>query len=285
MGLEQYIRAGANLERRIISVTTVQPGTGSVNLGSAYILLSVSTDRPCRLRLYDTSQSLVNAGEQARLFGNTSVSASVALVGDFSMSAPGVYSIDPPLYGITQNTLTYYRVESTQSLEQPIVTFTRYNIEDAQVSIANRVTLPNIMGQLLPQQISSGSIQESSIPRTYLLVSASVVNTTVPTRLRLYSTKESLTNQTELSRSFTTESSNNSNLIVDAILTGSEITYFVPKIAGANLQTMGTNLNSIRTNQEAIMGLNELYYVLQNVSTGGSAANITASLHVFSLED
>lgn len=285
MGLEQYIRAGANLERRIITVTSTQPGTGSVDLGSAYILLSVSTDRPCRLRLYDNSQSLANSGERARLFGNTSVSASVALVGDFSMSAPGVYSIDPPLYGVTQNTLTYYRVENTQSLAQPTLTFTRYNIEDTQVSTANRVTLPNIMGQLLPQQISSGSIQESSIPRTYLLVSASLSNTAVPTRLRLYSTKESLTNQTELSRSFTTESRNNSNLIVDAILTGSEITYFVPKIVGANLQTMGTNLNSIRTNQVAIMGLNEVYYVLQNLATTGTAASISASLHVFSLED
>jgi hypothetical protein len=69
------------------------------------------------------------------------------------------------------------------------------------------------------------------------------------------------------------------------ILSGSETTYFTPKIIGANLQTMGTDLNAIRTDRVAIVGLNELYYVIQNPNTSGPILPISASIHVFSLED
>jgi hypothetical protein len=48
---------------------------------------------------------------------------------------------------------------------------------------------------------------------------------------------------------------------------------------------MGTNLNTIRTDRSAIMGVNELYYIIQNVSSSGGAVPVTASLHVFALED
>jgi hypothetical protein len=69
------------------------------------------------------------------------------------------------------------------------------------------------------------------------------------------------------------------------ILSGSETTYFTPKIIGANLQTMGTDLNTIRTDRVAIVGLNELYYVIQNPNTSGPILPISTSIHVFSLED
>lgn len=288
MGLEQYILAGAKLERSVASVTTTAQGSGSIELGSVYVLLSVSTNFPCRFRLYDNSQSLDNVGESVRQFGNTNISASVALVGDFSMSAAGTYTIDPAVYGITHDPfskLSYYRVDNTQSGQYPTIEFNRYLMEVPEISTLNRVTLPNITASLAPGQIVSGTLSSPTVPRTYLLVSASLIGPTALTRLRLYSTNESLTNVTEISRSFATESSNNSKLIVDAILSGSETTYFVPKIAGANLQTMGTNLNTIRTDRAAIMGLNELYYIIQNVATSGGTVASTASLHVFSLED
>lgn len=289
MGLEQYIRAGANLTRNDIVLQTTPSGSGSVDLGSAYVLLSISTTSPCRLRLYDNSQSLANTGEIGRVFGNTSVSASTALIGDFTMSVAGTYTIDPVMYGMVENStnkLTHYRVNNTQSGVYPTITFTRYLLEDSSISTANRINFPQITGSLTPGQIVSGTLlSTTNIPRTYLLVSASVSGSSTAARLRLYTTNESFTNITEISRSFATESANNSKLILDAILTGSETTYFVPKIVGANLQTMGNNLNTIRRQQSSIMGNNELYYVLQNPLTTGGAMRITASVHVFSLED
>ena len=290
MGLEQYIRAGVALTRDIITFTASPSGSGSINLGSAYTLLSVGTNSPCRLRLYDTFDSLTNAGERARSFGNTSVSASTALVGDFSMSAAGTYTIDPPVYGVLENPtnkLTYYRTENTQSGVNPAITITRYLMEDSSISTLNRVNFPQITASLQANIIISGTLlSATNIPHTYLLVSASMIgSSTGSARLRLYTTNESFSNLTEISRSFTTESSNNSKLIVDAILTGSEVTYFVPKIAGANLQTMGTDLNVIRLDRAAILGNNELYYVLQNAVSSTATIRVTASLHVFSLED
>jgi hypothetical protein len=242
------------------------------------------------LRLYDNLASLTDNGERTRVFGDTSVSASTALVGDFSMSVAGTYTIDPPVYGVIEEpltNLTYYRTENTQSGVNPVRTVTRYLLEDSSVSTLNRVNFPQITASLQVNEIVSGTlISATNIPHTYLLVSASMVGSSAgQARLRLYTTNESLTNLTELSRSFATESSNNSKLIVDAILTGSEITYFVPKIAGANLQTMGTDLNAIRLDRVAILGNNELYYILQNPATGGDTITVSASLHVFALED
>lgn len=288
MGLEQYIRAGANLQRGIVSLTTDINGSGSVDLGSTYALLNISTTAPCRLRLYDNLQSLQNTGERVRQFGNTNISASVALIADISMSAIGQYSMDPTLYGVTGNVvnkLTYYRVENTQSGVFPAINFTRYLMEVPEISTENRVTLPPIMASVGPSTIISGTLSSTSIPRTYLLVSASLSGSNNATRLRLYTTNESLTNQTELSRSFATESANNSKLIVDMIISGSETTHFVPKIVGANLQTMGNDLNTIRTDRSLIMGLNQLYYVVQNTNSSGPPVVVTASVHVISLED
>lgn len=288
MGLEQYIRAGAVLDRSFISLQTNVTGSGSVDLGSAYVLLSISTTAPCRLRLYDMSQSLEDTTERSRAFINTNVPDNIALIGDFSMSVAGTYTIDPVLYGMvnrTDNRLTYYRVNNTQSGAFPNITFNRYKLEDAPVSTQNRKTLPLINGFINSSSIVTGSISSTNIPRTYILVSASVSGSSTRARLRLYTTSASLSNQTELSRSFSTESSNTSQLIVDMILSGSQTTYFVPKIIGANLQNMGTNLNVTRTSQENIMGRNELYYILQNVSTQSIQQNISASVHVFALED
>jgi hypothetical protein len=51
MGLKEYIRLGAQLTRDTITTQTTVVGSGSVELGSAYALLSIQTNFPCRLRL------------------------------------------------------------------------------------------------------------------------------------------------------------------------------------------------------------------------------------------
>jgi hypothetical protein len=287
MGLAEYIKAGAGLQRNIINLQTDITGSGSVDLGSAYVLLSMTTTAPCRLRLYDNSQSRDDTAEKTRMFSNTNISASTALVGDFTMSA-GTYTIDPVVYGVVQDPtskLTYYRVDNTASGQFPQITFKRYLLENSSVSTAARKSIPVMAASLAANALVSGTLYDSQIPTTYLLVSASVSGSDTRARLRLYSTSQSFSDTVEVNRSFVTESSATSKLIVDAIMSGSETTYFVPKIIGVNLKNMGTDLNLIRNNIEKIMGENELYYILQNVNTTGGTVDISASVHLFSFED
>ena len=288
MGLAEYVKAGIKLTRTNINLVTDSIKSGSVELGATYILLSITTDVPCRLRLYDTSQSRNDSGEINRSFGNTNISNSIALVGDFSMSTAGTYTIDPALYGLVtpaSTKLTYYRIDDVTSAPYPVINFNRYLLEDSAQSIANRKTLPIITGSLPVNGLVSGTISNSQIPRTYLLVSASLTGSNSIARLRLYSTNEAFSNSVEVSRAFSVEPATGSKLIIDMVLSSSITTYFVPKIVGANLQTMGTDLNAIRNNAENIMGNNELYYILQNGASTGGTIPISASVHVFSLED
>ncbi len=288
MGLAEYVKAGIKLTRANINLSTDSIKSGSVDLGATYILLSITTDTPCRLRLYDTSQSRDNVGETNRLFGNTNISNSIALVGDFSMSTAGTYTIDPTVYGLVtpaSTKATYYRIDDVASAPYPKINFNRYLLEDSAQSIANRKNLPTITGNLSVSGLVSGTISDSQIPRTYLLVSASLSGSNSVARLRLYSTSEAFSNLVEVSRSFSVEPVTGSKLIIDMVLSSSITTYFVPKIIGANLQTMGTDLNAIRNKTADIMGNNELYYILQNGATAGGTVPISASVHIFSLED
>jgi hypothetical protein len=103
-------------------------------------------------------------------------------------------------------------------------------------------------------------------------------------RIRLYNNNSVFSNITEMSRSFSTETTDTS-LIVDAILSGSGTTHFSPKIIGSNLENLGTNLNLIQGSAQQLAGENELYYILQNASSTPGAVTINAFLHVFSLEN
>ena len=290
MGLKEYLTSGAKLSRQIVQLQTNITGSGSVELGAAYALLSIETDVPCRIRLYDNAFSRDNVAEKARSFGDTNVPSNIALIGDISASSIGKYTLDPVVYGLastSSNKLTYYKIDGTSAAS---INFVRYLLEDSTVSIDNRRTLPVIkqnvpLGGYITGTLTYDPISQIIIPQTYLLISASVSGSNTRARLRLYSTSGSLQNTTEISRSFTTESSATSKLIVDAVMSGGAVTYFVPKIIGANLTNMNNNLNSIRGIPTSIAGANEMYYILQNVATTPADTQISASLHVFSLED
>lgn len=288
MGLAEYLKLGASLQRQTTTLQTSPSGSGSVSLGSAYVLLSITTSQPCRLRLYDSQASRDNTIESIRPFGITNISESIALIGDFSMSAADTYTIDPALYGVIQSAstnLTHYRINNTASGQFPSITFNTYLLENSSISTENRRSLPFVTASLSGSQLITGTISSTIIPQTYLLVSASVSGSNTRARLRLYSTSASLSNTTEINRPFVSESSQNTNLIVDAILSGSETTFFVPKIIGANLKNITTNLNEIKNVTDKIMGENAIYYILQNVTSSATVMPVTASLHVFSLEE
>lgn len=286
MGLAEQLSLGARLIRETTQFRVDPSNSGSINLGSAYVLLGIQTDVPCRFRLYDTQVSRDTASEISRPFTTQFVSAPIALVGDFSMSAAGAYTVDPVLYGVINNAasnLSYYRAEGSFGTNYPTITLRTYKIEDSSISIINRKTIEYITGSLSAGSLVSGRLSNNFIPKTYLLVSASLTNPLAIARLRLYSTTGSLSVGSEVSRSFATES-NARDLIVDMILTGSQVTYFSPKIIGANLQTSGFDLGRLRHSDELLLGEKSLYYILQNVGPSGSL-NLSASLHLFSLED
>lgn len=293
MGLAEQIRAGAKLQRSIVTVTTDTKNSGSVNLGASYALLAIQSNIPCRFRLYDNLSSLEDLGEVNRPFTNLGVSSSVALVGDFSMSVGGtLYTIDPIMYGVTADSTTqstYYRI--TENATPAQIQITRYLLEDVSkppaagtaYTLTNRRSFDIKVASLNANATASGTFANSDIPQTYLLVSASVSGADNYIRLRLYSTSSALYDTAEKARPFETEPTGSSILIVDAFLSGSETTYFVPKIIGANLQNMGSNLTSLRINSENLYGENELYYIVENKRN--IATQVTASLHFYALED
>lgn len=292
MGLAEHVRSGAKLTRDTIAIVD-SLGSGSINLGGTYIVLSIQNDAasPVRFRLYDTLESRDDATEISRVFGNTNVPPAITLVGDFTMSANTVSSIDPVVFGHSRNfanPITYYRMEPSGSQ----VKITRYLLEDSNIpadintpyNIDNRRHLPAITGSLGVGGMVSGSLIANTIPTTYLLVSASLSNTAHKARLRLYSYSSSLYNTTEKTRPFATEPSASARLIADMIITGSENLNFSPKIIGANLANLSGSLNDIKNSKTLIEGEQEMYYILENANTTGGTVGISASLYVYALE-
>jgi hypothetical protein len=276
MGLAEQIRQGTTLSRQQVIVTTVVAGSGSFTMPPAYALLSIqSSTAPVRIRLYDTEDSLTNAGEITRPFGSRNISSSVSLVGDFQISSSITHPITPAVFSVSNGT-TYYRVEPATPLTMTLV---RYNLEEVTSATSNKRVLPPIQASLTALGQVSGTLADTSIPQTYLLVSASATN---PVRLRLYRSDMALTDAMELARPFSTEPSASVQLIADTVFTGSVI-HFVPKLVGANLQNMGDNLTPLRASKELRQGERELYYVMDNPSA--SPITVTASLAVYSLED
>jgi hypothetical protein len=284
MGLAEQIRAGARLTRD--TITLPASAVSNASLGGASIILSISADKECRVRLYDTEASRDNAGEIDRPFGDTNISASVALVGDFIISGSGRQFVDPAVYSVADSYASpsiYYRISEYQGASVPSVSITRYLLEDNTLGNnigRDTITVPTATS-LGASAMVDGTIDPC--PRTFLLVSASVATTTEPARIRLYSKLAAIDNEDEKNRAFHEPASASAFLIVDTILTGSETTYFSPKIVGANLDTMGTDLNITRQNNTLIEGTSEIYYILENL--GASTQTIDVSIHTYSLED
>lgn len=294
MGLLEQIKDGASLKRENISFIASAGGTGTVQLGSVYALLSIQTTEPCRFRLYDKEASRDDGTESSRVFGDTNIPDSIALVADISMSVAGTYTIDPVLYGATEDLLTkfsYYRINPTGIT--PLITLKRFLLDDRNIvpniqnsySVDNRRTLPAISATLAYNELASGSITNTDIPTTYLLISASLTTSNQIARLRLYNQSGSINNTNEKTRSFVTEASASVGLIVDAVLNSGVVTHFVPKIVGSNIENIGTNLQITRTNNELILGEKKLYYILENIEPGSPSEAMEVKLNVYSLEE
>lgn len=298
MGLEEHIKAGAQLTRNTI-VFTAPTGSGSVNLGTVFSILKVQTDIPVRLRLYDRESSRDDVTEISRPFGQFPATSSIALIGDFSMSSAGTYTIAPPLFGMCSSSdspETYYRLETAVGQpSQSVLRITRFLLEDSLVTpdpltfyeISNRRVLKLQADATMSNDTiyESGSLvtQTDVVPKTYMLVSASLANPTQQVRFRLYATSSAIYDNTEKVRTFSTEPAESVMLLVDAIISGSDMLHFSPKIFGANLETMGDDLTQTALSSAKIAGSNQIYYYIQNIS--GFSANPEVNLSLYSLED
>jgi len=263
-----------------------------------YNILSIITNTACRLRLYDDIGSRDNATEISRVFGDTNVADNISLVGDFNITTPGAYTIDPVLYGHPHNRsnyLTHYRIDNAGSTNRNI-TIGTYDLEDSTITPSatipysenNARLLTSISETLSEQQITTGSVITSgvpTVPKTFLLISASLSSNTQLARLRLYNSDVGYSNTTEVSRSFATEPTSDARLIVDMIISGSTPIYFCPKIINANLENLLIDLNELKSDVTKISGENVIYYNLQNMKSSGGPESIQVNLYLYSLED
>lgn len=279
MGLAEQILAGGNIKRNEISFTT-SGGTGNVDLGSAYVLLSVTVDTACRLRLYDDSTSAGDSTEASRPITTTTIPNNISLIADMDMDAPGTYTVDPVVFGAMNPKAgnTYYRVDPAGTVN---VKVNRFLLYDKNVSTAldsrRSISLPTNT-TLSTNGIATGTLTTDA-PATFLILSATCANNC---RLRLYRYAAALSNTAEQNRAFSTEASPSVGLIVDAeIPTGT--VYFTPKIVAANTQNLASNsLPSIRNNQSLMDGVGAIYYSIKN---NGGAASFSVTLDALALEE
>lgn len=285
MGLKEQINAGStNIRRETVqlSVSGDSPRyTGSFTLGSAFVLLSVQSPKPCRLRLYGDINSRNNAGELIRPFTSQSIlSSSVSLIADIDLNTTDIYNLTPSPFGLNlDNPVSrsiYYTID-TSSLTPfgggtNTLTFTRFSLEDQEVTnlpgIVSRDTYTINATNLASNTSVTGSF---TTPRTYLLYGfSSSIN---PVRLQLYTREDYRDNPIEAVRPFTTEPNSGSGLIADIYCTESGSLPISPVLLGRN----DDDLNVVQDANDVT------YYRLYNATNG--TYNFTISLKMFSLED
>lgn len=270
MGLLEQLAAGHQFRRTTTTITGaggVSTGQVSTGLGGSYILLTASSTKTCRVRLYPDSSSLVI--DEPRSLTNFNVSASVGLTADIYLtgSAPSL-TFNPPIIGTRYNgNVVWYTVSG--SVGAFTVTLTTYPIAALDDDAIDRSSI-DIQRASVP---STGNGVSGSVTtdKSFLILSAS--STYQPARLRLYSTSHTEIPSGEVTRSFGTASSAGANLIADMMFDSASYGYrLTPVLEGYTYQ--GTNYYT---------GTNTLGYILQNMS--GAATTISASLYVYATED
>lgn len=268
--LQRYISSPQN---RITVNLNTKPGgqnlliDSTTLLGSSFILLSATTNRSCILRMYSDSSSRVI--DENRAPGNFNLNDSVGLIADISMSSnPTILPIIPPIIGTTYlNGRVWYSISG--SLPE-----TRVTLEVYPIGIFNDSAQPDrstviITGSSVP---TTGYGVSGSIvtPKSFLILSGSATRVS---RLRLYSTPINEVPLAEQTRSFGTQSADNSNLIADLMFDTANFQYkLVPLLEGytwtGEFKEIGTGVTG---------------YILEN--TSGVVGNISASLYLYSTED
>ena len=279
MGLSEQLREGATLQRR--SFLLQLEDTGTIQLGPAVAILNTTIDSPCRLRLYDNETGLIDPVEESRPVGESSLTPSLPLVADLVVEQPGEFSLDPVLYATPDDGVNiYYRISNPAN-----VFFTIYELEDPDI-----VADPSNVYYRVPNRrtlVFSGGTGVLAAPdvtaRTYLMIGATASH---DCRLRIYARASSLNDANEQVREFCVVADPGALLLADMELGPGEDTRLYPKIIGANLDTLPTNLENIRLNRSAINARSEIYYRLEPpLDSPTPPEDISVTLDIFAIED
>lgn len=261
MGLKEQIQQGATFTRGAISIGNSPVSGSTEGFGKSYILLNVTVNNPCRIRLYSTSQSV--GIDAARTTASMDVDAAVGLILDTYIDSPS-YTLyfDPPIIGATcdPQSLTWYNISGSNVTAQ----FSYYPIESVY-GTRTGLTVPS-------STITGGSRVTGNItsPRSFLILSASC--NYAQARLRLYSRAIASVSAGELSRAFSTLPSDGSSIITDMIFDSASYSYVLsPTLQAYNLTQYNT-------------GSQLVGYALDNLS-GTTMTNVSASLYIYSIED
>jgi hypothetical protein len=264
MGIFELAQSGSDLSRQTLSITTTAPiGSGSVvGFDYSYILLNVSADAPCRVRLYSDSSSV--ALDELRVSSSFDLNPATGLILDAGLdTSPLNLNFDPPIIGTTfPGGQTWYHISSSAA---QTVRFTFYPIE---FNTSSRQVISITGSGLLPD--TGGTTGTVSSPKSFLILSASASSS--GSRLRLYSRDISLVPFSERIRPFGSQSLAGSSLIVDMAFDSSSFEYkLVPTLEAYNLTAYEN-------------GSNFVGYILQNISSSPSL-NVTASVYIYPIED
>ena len=255
MGLLEQIQSGALFTRQTVSLTNSPPSSSTTSFGPSYILLGVTANNPCRVRLYSDSASV--AIDNLRPSSSLNISASVGLTFDTTLDNDLNLTLDPPVIGSTFNAgQSWYNISGSGGTT---VTFTYYPIEqftDRQSITIQQYALANSV-------IHEGTF---TAPKGFIVMSASADTLS---RIRLYSVDSGIP-LTEKVRAIGTLPEDNSKLIVDMLIDSASYAYKLSPVLEAY------NLNN------SYVGSNTYSYIIQNRT--GANAPITASLYIYPTE-
>ena len=263
MGILEQVQSGSSFVRTQTSFSSETISGSTTAFNYSYILLGITSQAPCRVRLYSDSSSMVL--DANRVTSSFALNPAVGLILDTELDSSSLsLEFDPPIIGTTfSNGQTWYNINSTTTHS---VTITSYPIEfttasRSQIAVSGSGLLTGSTGV-------QGNIYS---PKSFILLSGSASQS--ESRLRLYSQDINSVPNAEKVRAFGAEPATGSALIVDIAFDSASLQYkLVPILEGYNLNTYSVGQNSVG-------------YILQNISTTAASTNVTASLHVYSIED
>lgn len=256
MGLRELVISGSKLAR---AQTTIAAGTGSVDMGYTYILLSVSADAPCRVRLYSDSSSI--SIDESRPSSSFDIDSRVGLTLDAGLDAvTSSFTFTPPIIGTTfTSSQTWYNITNPGTN----VTFGYYPIELNDT--ASRTTITIMENGVVTSSVRTGIV---TVPNGYLFLSG---YTTTESRVRLYSNTETAS-AAEQNRAFGDIPLEGTNLVADMLLDTASFTFKISPI-----------LQAFVLSPSYLSGDNQMRYLVNNISSTPSV-NITASFTIYPIE-
>lgn len=269
--LEQIQNYKSVFKRAEVSLSNSVYPTGSTTaFGATSILLGISADAPCRVRLYANSSSILI--DTPRPSSSLDYSASVALSLDSGLTA-GTLSLtfNPPVIITTeQDSKTWYNIEGAGTVNTTL----RYYPIEYVTTDRQWINIPNASGvNLGANATSSGNFSGSLVqvlPKSFIMLQA--YSDDEDLRLRLYSQPIENVPSSEKVRQFDTQSADDSYLISDMLFESASYLYSIsPVLQAYNLE-------------DYIYANNRIGYILENTSASPKT-NVVTAVRIYSLEN